>query len=75
MKSVAETLEVRIRERAYHIWEASGRPLGRDEEFWQRACEQIGIYDEPPDSMPQTRQRKRAQPARTPRKRSRKAST
>lgn len=73
MKSAAETLEVRIRERAYHIWEASGRPLGRDKEFWQRACEQIGIYDDPPASTTQVRQPKRAQAAQTPRKRSRKA--
>jgi Protein of unknown function (DUF2934) len=73
MKSAADTLEGRIRERAYHIWEASGRPLGRDEEFWQRACQQIGIDDEPPDAAPQARKPKRAQAAQTPRKRSRKA--
>ncbi len=41
MSSAADALEERIRERAYYIWEASGRPLGRDEEFWLRACEVI----------------------------------
>ena len=41
MTAAAGTLEDRIRERAYYIWEASGRPSGRDEEFWQRACEII----------------------------------
>jgi Protein of unknown function (DUF2934) len=38
MTAAAGTLEERIREHAYYIWEASGRPSGRDEEFWQRAC-------------------------------------
>jgi hypothetical protein len=33
---MAKTLEDRIRERAYHIWEANGRPSGRDEESWYR---------------------------------------
>jgi hypothetical protein len=27
----------RIRERAYHLWEADGRPHGRDQEYWDRA--------------------------------------
>ena len=38
---MAETRENRIRERAYQLWEAGGRPSGRDEEFWHRACEMI----------------------------------
>lgn len=29
--------EQRIRDRAYHLWEAAGRPHGRDGEFWDRA--------------------------------------
>jgi hypothetical protein len=29
--------EERIRERAYHLWEADGRPNGREKEFWERA--------------------------------------
>jgi|RhiMethySRZTD1v2_1073278.scaffolds.fasta_scaffold1329057_1 Protein of unknown function (DUF2934) len=29
--------EDRIRVRAYHLWEASGRPEGRDQEFWEQA--------------------------------------
>jgi hypothetical protein len=43
MKSATEMPEEGIRERAYHLWESSGRPPGRDQEFWQRACEQIAI--------------------------------
>jgi hypothetical protein len=31
--------EQRIRERAYHLWEADGRPHGRDTEYWERAEE------------------------------------
>jgi hypothetical protein len=45
MKSAAETLEDRIRERAYHLWEASGRPPGREVEFWHRACEMVATDD------------------------------
>ncbi|HET8997610.1 MAG TPA: DUF2934 domain-containing protein [Acetobacteraceae bacterium] len=39
--------ERRIRERAYHLWEAEGRPHGRDQEFWERARELIAIEDHP----------------------------
>lgn len=31
--------EQRIRERAYHLWEADGCPHGRDAEYWERARE------------------------------------
>jgi Protein of unknown function (DUF2934) len=37
--------EERIRQRAYHLWEADGRPEGRDTEFWERAEELIGMED------------------------------
>jgi hypothetical protein len=29
--------EHRIRERAYHLWEAAGRPEGRHQEYWEQA--------------------------------------
>ena len=29
----------RIRERAYHLWEADGCPAGRETEYWERARE------------------------------------
>jgi hypothetical protein len=35
----------RIRERAYHLWEADGSPHGRDMEYWERARELVGIED------------------------------
>ncbi len=34
-------LEDRIRERAYRIWEATGRPAGRSVEHWLEASGQI----------------------------------
>jgi hypothetical protein len=64
MTSDVERLQDRIRERAYYMWEASGRPSGRDHEFWQRACEMIATNEAKPKA--------RRQPAQT-RGRSRKS--
>lgn len=69
MESTAETLEDRVRVRAYHIWEVSGRPSGRDEEFWRQAYEMIVTEDDPPIFRIQQRQQKPALPAQPPRKR------
>ncbi|HYC02093.1 MAG TPA: DUF2934 domain-containing protein [Azospirillaceae bacterium] len=33
--------EQRIRERAYEIWEREGRPEGRGDEHWARACDEV----------------------------------
>ena len=35
----------RIRERAYHLWESDGKPLGHDVEYWERARELIGMEE------------------------------
>ena len=35
-------IEQRIRERAYLLWEADGRPQGREIEYWERARFLIG---------------------------------
>ncbi len=40
-----EQRDQRIRERAYHLWEADGRPHGGDAEYWERARELIGMED------------------------------
>ncbi|HJK95574.1 MAG TPA: DUF2934 domain-containing protein, partial [Polyangiaceae bacterium LLY-WYZ-14_1] len=32
--SVGELEEAEIRRRAFELWDRSGRPVGRDEEFW-----------------------------------------
>ena len=33
--------EDRVRQRAHEIWEAEGRPEGRDQEHWERASREI----------------------------------
>jgi hypothetical protein len=40
-----EARQQRIRERAYHLWEADGRPEGRGLEFWERASELVGMEE------------------------------
>jgi hypothetical protein len=35
----------RIREEAYRLWEADGRPSGRDLEYWERARELVGMME------------------------------
>jgi hypothetical protein len=37
--------EQRVRERAYALWEADGKPHGQDVEYWERARELIGMED------------------------------
>lgn len=37
--------DTRIRQRAYHLWKADGEPHGRDEEYWERARELIGMAE------------------------------
>jgi hypothetical protein len=37
--------EARVRERAYHLWEADGKPHGRDVEYWERARELVGMEE------------------------------
>jgi len=36
-------LEDRIRELAHRIWEGEGRPEGRHEEHWERACREMAM--------------------------------
>jgi hypothetical protein len=63
MKSAGTTVEDRIRERAYYIWEADGCPTGRDE-FWHRAREMITTKGERPKLRARIRQRKQSDAAR-----------
>ncbi|MFL5285170.1 MAG: DUF2934 domain-containing protein [Rhodopila sp.] len=37
--------EQRVRECAYHLWEAEGKPHGRDVEFWERARTLVGAEE------------------------------
>jgi CBS domain-containing protein len=36
----------RIRQRAYELWEEEGRPDGRQEEHWARACREMQMEDQ-----------------------------
>lgn len=72
MQLGVETLEDRIRERAYYIWEASGRPIGRDDEFWHQAHAMLSSGDVPMSGAKQPRA-KQARAARSPRSRAGKA--
>jgi hypothetical protein len=47
--------EHRIRERAYQLWEADGRPEGRADLYWRRAQELT--EDEGNSSIPPTQSR------------------
>ena len=31
--------EARVRERAYHLWQNEGEPVGREADYWERARE------------------------------------
>jgi hypothetical protein len=51
--------ERRVRERAYYLWEADGKPHGQDVEYWERARELVGMEESAgsgllpnPESMP-----------------------
>jgi hypothetical protein len=75
MKLAGETQEDRIRECAYYLWESSGRPVGRDHEFWQRASEMIAGAKEPQAAKPQRRRTKQSPSSEPARKRSRKSQS
>ncbi|MDK4198797.1 DUF2934 domain-containing protein [Pseudomonas sp. HR1] len=66
------TLEERIRQRAYEIWEREGRPHGQDFEHWFQANREL--EDQPDDNLTQVGgiQSSVAPPAPKPRSRSRK---
>ena len=56
----------RLRQRAYHLWEADGRPEGRSEEFWERARELIGMEESGrPAQLPNPAAAPNADPSRT----------
>lgn len=40
-----------ISRRAYEIWEAEGRPHGRDREHWEAAAQQIGTATPAPEDF------------------------
>jgi Protein of unknown function (DUF2934) len=71
---MAQTLEDRIRERAYYLWEGSGRPAGRDEEFWHRAIEMAVGDGDQSRSRSERRQPQRVKSPESARERKRRRS-
>ena len=39
---MAKPTEEQIRDRAHQLWEAAGRPEGREHEFWYQAERELG---------------------------------
>jgi len=52
---LTDDAEKRVRERAYLLWELEGKPDGRLDEYWDRACELI--QDESQSSYPPSQSR------------------
>ncbi|SAL60136.1 DUF2934 domain-containing protein [Caballeronia humi] len=46
-----ETPEEHIQLHAYRLWEADGRPHGRDEYYWHQACAQLQTDVAPPSGL------------------------
>ncbi len=49
-----------IRERAYALWERSGRPHGRDKDHWFQAAKEVAITVPPPGAVTRLRQAAKA---------------
>jgi hypothetical protein len=62
--------ESAIRDRAYAIWEESGRPVGLDKEHWYRAAREVTLAVPAPGAVTRLRQavkaaaKKNARPSR-----------
>lgn len=41
--------EEQIRTLAFYLWEKDGSPDGRSEEYWEKARQQLGVGDNPPE--------------------------
>jgi Protein of unknown function (DUF2934) len=45
MAEANSTIEDRVRERAYALWEKDGRPDGRSDQYWQQARSEVNTED------------------------------
>jgi hypothetical protein len=64
-----QTLEARIRTRAYELWEKDASPEGKADEYWERALHQIDAEDGTVQGTPaedQSAKRRRADPIPDP---------
>jgi hypothetical protein len=64
-KDYNQATDEQIRTRAYYIWEAEGRPQGRDWEYWLKAKEELENGNSGSNSAPRkTASSTSAEPAR-----------
>jgi hypothetical protein len=57
------TIEDRVRDRAYALWERDGRPDGRSDEYWQQARSEVEAEEaEPGNESPEDATEKRKPP-------------
>jgi hypothetical protein len=64
MAEPEKTIEDRVRDRAYALWEKNGRPDGRSDEYWQRARSEVQAEEAEPDNKsPDNGTEKRPPPA------------
>jgi hypothetical protein len=42
---LVEPTDDQISARAYQLWEEAGKPIGNDQEFWNRAKEELGVVE------------------------------
>jgi hypothetical protein len=57
--------EQRVRERAYQLWEADGKPHGRDVEYWERARALVGMEESAGNDVPPNPQTSPGSPRKT----------
>jgi hypothetical protein len=56
MAEPEKTIEDRVRDRAYALWEKDGRPDGRSDEYWQQARFEVEAEEaEPGNERPTKR--------------------
>jgi Protein of unknown function (DUF2934) len=63
MAEPEKTIEDRVRDRAYALWEKNGRPDGRSDEYWQQARSEVEAEEaEPGNESPDDGTEKRQPP-------------
>ena len=57
MAEPEKTIEDRVRDRAYALWEKDGRPDGRSDEYWQQARSEVEAEEAEPGNEVRTEKR------------------
>ena len=72
MTKPEKTIEDRVRERAYTLWERDGRREGRSDEYWQQARAEVEAEEaEPGNEIPEEPAKETSSPTAGPSKASR----